>query len=201
MLGTFAAATRSPWRDQPPADSDAFLAWLKSVNAHVMQQRPDKRPGDWKDQPNRAGSTLFVQPELVPGTLREGFARAQALTDSTARALMMMFIVTEVHPFVDGNGRTARLAMNAVLTAAGQCRIIVPTVYREDYLLPLKALSSNSEPRPFISAMTRIQAWSAAFDYQQPRQRLQEQLAACNAFQEDLANYRLVFPERAAVIA
>lgn len=28
--------------------------------------------------------------------------------------------------------------MNAVLSAAKQSRIIVPTVYREDYLLPLK---------------------------------------------------------------
>lgn len=111
----------------------------------------------------------------------------------------MMFIVTEVHPFVDGNGRTVRLAMNAVLTAAGQCRVIVPTVYREDYLLPLEALSSNSEPRPFVRAMACIQDWSAAFDYQQPRQRLQEQLAACNAFQEDLARYGLVFPERTAL--
>lgn len=197
VLGTFAAATRSPWRDQPPADAQAFLAWLKSVNAQVLQQRPDKRPGDWKDQLNQAGSTVFVMPELVPGTLREGFERVQALTDPTARALMMMFLVTEVHPFVDGNGRTARLAMNALLTAAGQSRIIVPTVYREDYLLPLKALSNNTDPRPFIGAMTRIQAWSAAFNYQQARARLQEQLAACNAFREDLTNYRLVFPERA----
>ena len=46
MLGTFAAATRSPWRDQPAHDADGFLAWLKSVNAQVMQQLPDKRPGE-----------------------------------------------------------------------------------------------------------------------------------------------------------
>ena len=27
----------------------------------------------WRDQPSQAGSTYFVLPELVPGTLREGF--------------------------------------------------------------------------------------------------------------------------------
>jgi len=196
VLGTFVAATRSPWRDQPPLDAEAFLSWLKSIHARVMQKRPDKRPGDWKDRVNQAGSTVFVLPELVPGTLREGFERVRGLTDPSARALMMMFVVAEVHPFIDGNGRTARLAMNAVLTAGGQSRIMVPTVYRDDYLLPLKALSNNSDPMPFIAAMARIQAWSAAFDYSQPREQLQAQLAACNAFQEDLANYRLVFPER-----
>jgi len=33
-----------------------------------------------------------------------------------ARALLAMFIVSEVHPFIDGNGRLARLVMNAELS-------------------------------------------------------------------------------------
>jgi hypothetical protein len=81
ILGTFAAATRPPWRDRPAQDADGFLTWLKSVNAQVMQQRPDKRPGEWKDQVNQAGSTVFVLPELVPGTLRDAFERILALVD------------------------------------------------------------------------------------------------------------------------
>ncbi len=197
ILGTFAAATRSPWRDRPAKDADGFLAWLKSVHAQVMQQRPDKKPGEWKDQVNQAGSTLFVLPELVPGTLREGFERVQALADPLARALMTMFVVSEVHPFIDGNGRTARLAMNCALSAAGLCRIIVPTVCREDYLLPLKALSNNMDAKPFVAAMARMQSWSAAFDYGVPREQLRARMAACHAFEEDLKTYRLVFPERA----
>ena len=198
ILGTFAAATRSPWRDRPAKDADGFLAWLKSVNAQVMQQRPDKKPGEWKDLVNQAGATVFVLPELVPGTLREAFERIQALVDPLGRALMTMFVVSEVHPFIDGNGRTARLAMNCVLSEAGLSRIIVPTVYREDYLLPLKALSNDAEAKPFVAAMARIQSWSAAFDYGVPRETLRARLAGCNAFEEDLKSYRLVFPERAA---
>ena len=194
ILGTFAAATRSPWRDRPAKDAEGFMAWLKSVNVQVMQQRPDKKPGEWKDQVNQAGSTVFVLPGLVPGTLREAFERIQALVDPLARALMTMFVVSEVHPFMDGNGRTARLAMNCVLSDAALSRIIVPTVYREDYLLPLKALSNNAEARPLVAAMTRIQSWSAAFDYGLPRDRLRDRLAACHAFEEDLRSYRLVFP-------
>lgn len=88
--------------------------------------------------------------------------------------------------------------MNAVLTAGGCARIIVPTVYREDYLLPLKALSNNADPIPFIAAMKRIQSWSGAFDYARPRQQVRLQLAACNAFEEDLETFKMVFPERRA---
>ncbi|HEU0201971.1 MAG TPA: Fic family protein [Burkholderiaceae bacterium] len=161
-----------------------------------MQKRPDRRPGEWKDQINQAGATVFVLPGLVPGTLREGFERVRALADPLARALMTMFVVAEVHPFVDGNGRTVRLAMNCALTAAGGCRIMIPTVFREDYLLPLKALSHNNDPAPFIAAMTRAHAWSAAFDYDAPREEVRTQLAACNAFMEDVRSYRMLFPEK-----
>jgi hypothetical protein len=194
VLGTFNAAALPPWRDQPPRSADDFLLWLRSVNALVMQSRLDKRPGEWKDKPNQAGSTLFVLPELVPGTLREGFVRINALAHPLAQAIMAMFVVTEVHPFTDGNGRTARLVMNCMLSAQKLSRIMIPTVYREDYLLPLKALSHHREPQPLIAALRRIQRWSAAFGYAQPRWDVREQLSRCNAFQEDLRNYKLLFP-------
>jgi len=196
IKGTFQAILNDPTRGAPPSGSDEFLAWLKGVNALVMQARPDKNPGEWKAGINRAGASLFVIPELVPGTLREGFERISALGDPLARALMVMFVVAEVHPFADGNGRTARIAMNAHLTAAGLARIMVPTVYREDYLLPLKALTHNLVTDGFISAMTRAQRWSASFDFDRPREEVKSALEDCNAFREDLRNYRLIFPEK-----
>ena len=94
ILGTFQAAMRSPWRDQPADTADDFLRWLKSVNALVLQSRLDKHPGEWKNQNNQAGATLFVTCELVQGTLREGFERIQALEDPLARALMTIFVVS-----------------------------------------------------------------------------------------------------------
>jgi hypothetical protein len=194
ILGTFQAATTAPWRDGPPQNADQFLVWLQNVNALVMQKRADRNPGEWKEKANQAGSTYFVVPELVVGSLREGFERIRALSHPLAQAIMMMFVVAEVHPFSDGNGRTARLAMNCMLSARALSRIIVPTVYREDYLLPLKALSHNRIAEPLISALSRVQRWSAAFDYSLPRAQLRESLARCNAFQEDLRSYKLLFP-------
>jgi hypothetical protein len=194
IVGTFQAATTAPWRDRPPLSADEFLTWLQNVNALVMQQRADKKPGEWKEKANQTGSTYFVAPELVVGSLREGFERIRALRHPLAQAIMIMFVVAEVHPFSDGNGRTARLAMNCVLSAHALSRIIIPTVYREDYLLPLKALSHNKIADPLINALTRVQRWSAAFDYSLPRQQLRESLARCNAFQEDLRSYKLLFP-------
>src|SRR5258708_33523928 len=89
----------------------------------------------------------------------------------------------------------ARLAMNCVLSAERLCRIIIPTVYREDYLLPLKPLSHHREAQPLVVALRRIQRWSAAFEDARPRSDVRDELGRCNAFQEDLRNYKLVCPQ------
>ncbi|MDO8350820.1 MAG: Fic family protein [Gallionella sp.] len=193
VLGTYQAITRQPFRSTPPGDEDEFLDWLKRTNYMVLSSRPEKNPGQWKEKLNQAGATLFVHPELVQGTLREGFKRVALLEDPFSRALMAMFVVTEVHPFEDGNGRTARLVMNAYLTQASACRIIIPTSYREDYLLPLKALSRNDDPVPFLRSMIRAQAWSAAFDYSN-FQNTWKQMAACHAFADDISRNKLLHP-------
>lgn len=195
ILGTFQVAIHPAWRANPPTTHDAFLTWLQQVNTEIMQARPDKLPGQWKLKGNQAGSTIFVHPDLVRGTLIEGFERIRALSHPLACALMVMFVVAETHPFTDGNGRTARLIMNSFLSRNGLSRIMIPTVFREDYLLPLKALSNNCDPIPFLSAMIRAQRWSAAFDYIRPRDQVHAAMAACNAFQEDLRRYKLINPE------
>ncbi len=195
ILGTYRAAISAPWRDAFPKTGDAFLTWLKSVNALVMAKRPEKKPGEWKDKANQAGSTVFVHPDLVRGTLLEGFDRVTGLSNPTARAFMAMFVVAEVHPFLDGNGRTARLALNCALTEASRSRILVPTVYREDYLLPLKALSHNASADAYAGMLTRLQTWSSRLVYAQPRGDLRELLARCNAFQENRNLYRLIDPD------
>jgi hypothetical protein len=104
--------------------------------------------GIYKEAPNRAGMTLFVEPELVRGTLREGFTAHQTLPAGLPRAIYAMFLVAEVHPFADGNGRVARILMNSELSAAGLCRVMVPigkgAQRRSPHMTPLAAPSSGS---------------------------------------------------------
>ena len=86
--------------------------------------------------------------------------------------------------------------MNCVLSAAGLSRVNVPTIYCEDYLLPLMALGNNADAKPLVADMTRIQYWSAGFEYSVPRDPLRARLSACHAFEEDVKRSRVVFLER-----
>ena len=107
---------------------------------------------------------MFVAPELVKGTLAKGFEIYRGLVSPQHRAIFMMFLIAEVHPFADGNGRVARIMMNAELVAAGESRIIVPTVFRNDYIMALKALSQNGITGAFIRTMDFAQRYTAAVD-------------------------------------
>jgi hypothetical protein len=73
----------------------------------------------YKTQQDRAGSTEFVAPDLVHGTLGQGFKALLSLATPFQRAVFMMFLVAEVQRFSDGNGRLSRIMMNAELVSAG----------------------------------------------------------------------------------
>ena len=90
-----------------------------------MARRTDKRPGKFKLAENRAGATVFVAPDLVEGTLDQGFNLYRSLEMPFQRAVFAMFLVAEVRPFADGNGRTARIMMNAELVGQS-IRVLIP---------------------------------------------------------------------------
>jgi hypothetical protein len=198
VLGTWKVVSDEREMSRLPRTFDNLKAILKGRHARIMEGRPDKGPGRFKADPNRAGSTLFVAPEFVEGTLNKGFEIYRGLGSPLHRAIFMMFLIAEVHPFADGNGRAARIMMNAELVAAGENRIIVPTVYRNNYLMALKALSQNGITGALVRTMDFAQRYTAAVDFAElGRARLI--LDRTNAFADpneaDSAGIRLIMPK------
>ena len=104
-----------------------------------------------------------------------------------------MFILSEVHPFDDGNGRIARLVMNAELSRTGACRIIIPSLMRDEYLDCLRALTRAGDPVPFVNFMVRMQAWTANLPYAN-LDELVGAVKASNALEENRTQFRLLTP-------
>ena len=62
-----------------------------------------------------------------------------------------------IHPFVDGNGRAARLVMNLALLQTGYVITIIPPILRNDYINAIK--KSQIEPKddkPFINFISSM---------------------------------------------
>jgi hypothetical protein len=181
VLGTFDLVNNATKRRRTPDGPEDLLGLLRSHHALMLERRPQVHPGAFKTRINRAGSTTFVHPDLVVGTLVEGYRYYEPLPAGLARAIFIMFLIGEVHPFTDGNGRVARVLMNAELSAAGEQRIVIPIVYRDNYLQGLRALSRNANPQPLIRVLDFAQAYTAAIDWSDLR-TAESLLEQTNAF-------------------
>ena len=67
---------------------------------------------------------------------------------ATAARVHADFVV--IHPFTDGNGRTARLLMNLELMRAGFPTVIIPVEQRAAYYEHLDAIGVRGDYAPFL---------------------------------------------------
>lgn len=175
------------------SDYEAFEAALIDAHRQIMVARSDRKPGSFKSAMNVAGQTTFVAPELVRGTLRHGFGMTRGLPEPFQRGVALMFVLSEVHPFDDGNGRVARALMNAELIAGGERRILIPSVYRDEYLTGLRVLTRQNHPLPYLQAMDFAQQYSAAIDFSDYDTAV-SMLRATNAFEDPRPDIPLRMP-------
>lgn len=165
ILGTYQLVSDETELRRRTASADEFIDKLRSWHRIILGGRPDKRPGELKLTSNQVGSTVFVSPQLVEGTLRRGHEILESLTTPSQRGPFVAFLVTEVHPFDDGNGRVARAAMNAEYVAGDEQRAVIPTISRNDYLRALRRLSRQDHPDLFVTYLDRVRRWTARMDW------------------------------------
>ena len=61
------------------------------------------------------------------------------------RAVLGHFFYVYIHPYMDGNGRTARFVMNSQLVTGGYPWVVVPVEQRQEYMAALEKASVEEE--------------------------------------------------------
>jgi hypothetical protein len=190
ILGVYQLAVEAPYRHSPPVSGEEFLPALQEWHAKMLHARPEASPGNLKTETNFAGTTQFVNPAQVRGTFEEGSRIALSVPEGIARAVFYLFLVAEIHPFVDGNGRVSRLVMNAELSRTGLHRIIVPTLFHPQFVDCLRKLTRDNEPADFVRSLAKMARWCAQFDYGN-LDTVIENLKKTNAMEESPTQYQL----------
>lgn len=98
-------------------DPDGLLAWLCGVNRLAVQGGGGLRTIHVSLSADRFGrQTTFAAPDDLRRQLDLLSSAARDWEDYRGfRALLVLVAILAIHPFVDGNGRTARACFNAVL--------------------------------------------------------------------------------------
>jgi Fic family protein len=126
---------------------DAILTERDLLDLHriVLTRVEDDFAGSYRTGAVRIAGSSHVPPNpvKVPDLMEELFAELQTITDPVERAAKLHHGIARIHPFTDGNGRAARLAMNFVLLAAGYPPISIPTGLRQAYYNALEAADSG----------------------------------------------------------
>ncbi len=91
--------------------------------------------------------------EAISDAMETMFDCAQQESHPLTRAILCHWLIGYIHPFPDGNGRTARFLMNTLLVAAGYSWTIIRLETRQDYMAALEELSVNHNPDQFVNVV------------------------------------------------
>ncbi|NJL74793.1 MAG: Fic family protein [Saprospiraceae bacterium] len=134
-------------------------ALVKNINALVLKQTGtvyktvlgdiDSAKGEYRLNNVRAGNRYFVSYDKVPSLtrsfcqlLQSNLAKVERVEEQLLLSFDAHFDLVSIHPFYDGNGRTALLLMNFV-----QAYFDLPLaiVFKEDKIAYFEALEKSRE--------------------------------------------------------
>mgnify|MGYP000867905573 CR=1 FL=1 len=127
---------------------------IKTLHRLFFKSIDEPRAGVWRDVSIIVTGTdhEFPAPAQLDG-LMAGLGRWMEAERDTMHpvrfAAMLHLKFVTIHPFIDGNGRVARLLMNAALIQDGYMLAVVPPVLRPDYLTTIRSYQQKGEAEPF----------------------------------------------------
>jgi Fic family protein len=127
-----------------------------------------KQAGKYRKRQVIITGTDFIPPgpERIPGLMASftaGMPEIRAKRHPVEFAAIIHKELVTIHPFIDGNGRTARLLMSLALLQARYPVAIIPPILRRDYLDTLNK-THRGDDGPFIKFIAGV-CYESAKEY------------------------------------
>jgi Fic family protein len=128
---------------------------VRELHRRIVARSEPDIAGVYSRFPRRIRGSPVVFPNWMKiPELMEAFGRdLERVEGSPEAAFEAHFRLTAIHPFTDGNGRTARLLMNLLLIRAGYVPVSVRPEDRREYLAALERASLAEDLQPFQRLM------------------------------------------------
>jgi Fic family protein len=147
---------------------DITEANVKELHRLFYYRIDAKQAGKYRKRRVIITGTEFIPPapDRIPELMKAfitGLPVARAKSHPVEYAAIIHKDLVTVHPFIDGNGRAARLLMNLALLQAGYPVAIIPPILRRDYLDTLDK-THKGDSRPFINFIAGV-CYESAKEY------------------------------------
>jgi Fic family protein len=149
-------------------NQDITEANVKELHRLFYYRIDAKQAGKYRKSRVIITGTDFIPPapERIPVLMESfiaGLPEASTKHHPVEFAAIIQKELVTIHPFIDGNGRVARLLMNLALLQAGYPLAIIPPVLRRDYLDALNK-THKGDDGSFIRFITGV-CYESAKEY------------------------------------
>lgn len=141
------------------ANSDFNEKTILEIHKIILTGIDDINAGFYRDCRVRiAGSNVILPNPLKVSELMNNFydQLSENINYEPLTAINAHIKFVSIHPFVDGNGRVARLLMNALLFKYGYVPIIIRPTDRKKYLSTIENYQLKGDENTYIKFMLRI---------------------------------------------
>ena len=139
---------------------DITEANIKALHRLFYYRIDEKQAGKYRKHKVIITGTDFIPPapERIPDLMKiftDKIPEYRKKFHPVEFAAIIHKELVMIHPFIDGNGRAARLLMNLALLQAGYPIAVIPPVLRREYLNSLNMIHQGKE-KPFISLIAGV---------------------------------------------
>ncbi len=144
------------------AAKEALSEWnLKNIHALILKEIDNKNSGRYRNENVLISGAKHIPPKhfeldyLMQKLIKE-YGQDWNEFHPVVRATLLHGEFVKIHPFIDGNGRTARLLLNFELMKSGFTPIIIKNEQRASYYEVLDLAHRTMNYEPFIKLVADL---------------------------------------------
>ena len=133
----------------------AYEKIILNIHSIILNGINDELKGRYRTVRVRISGSNVVLPNplKVPDLMKKFSDKLDQKKDSILKAIEAHYKLVEIHPFIDGNGRTARLLMSLILLRSQVFPILIQPKERKRYLSHINERNFKGRIFPYYSYM------------------------------------------------
>ncbi len=142
--------------DEDKAINENFMLNIHKI---ILTGLDDDNAGFYRNcRVRTSGSTVIMPNPIKVPDLMTNFYNwlSDNMDNEPLTAILAHLKFVSIHPFVDGNGRCARLLMNTILLKFGFVPIIIRPTDRKKYLSVVENYQLKGDDKPYINFMLNL---------------------------------------------